>query len=343
MEHILLHIDSSKHANLDSFPFRYGFTFRTSERIKLSPVNGKTFNRKRDAKYRDRYHVDAKFINPNSGNIESGHFVIVEDNNAKIDRIATVWRVSGDVRTETHLSEVIRKLRESGFITVEDILKMNPLYISGSLRTHADLIQYLAKESSSDEILELKKIAKLADERAEQLLSELDSTKEELKKVKKDNQDITNKNNELHESIEFEIYAREEAEESAIRESASRIEAEARADVAEQKLAEYEVQAYKSEQSIANSSSSNPTISESHILLTVDQDIMHRGSLCTRLTLGDGSNLYMKTSTFDKDLLVTKKAKSLEGKNVRTTCWDPISQPGKWSSQGYFRNIYEAK
>jgi hypothetical protein len=239
MEHILLHVDSSKHANLDSFPFRYGFTFKTSDRIKLSPLSGERFHKKKDAKYRDRYHVDAKFTNPESGKIESGHFVIVEDNNARIDRIATVWRASGNVRTETHLSEVIRQLRENGFITVEDILKMHSLYVSGSLKTHADLVKHLAKELTSDKILKLNKVAKSADDRAELLLSELDLAKENLKQARQDNQKISDKNNELSESLEFEAYAREEAEENASRESESRVEAEVRAD-SESKRADQE-------------------------------------------------------------------------------------------------------
>jgi len=54
----------------------------------------------------------------------------------------------------------------------------------------------------------------------------------------------------------------------------------------------------------------------------------------------DGTLRHMKTSTFDPYGDVTMKAKSLEGRRVRTSCWDPIGQPGKWSSQGYFRNIY---
>ena len=55
---------------------------------------------------------------------------------------------------------------------------------------------------------------------------------------------------------------------------------------------------------------------------------------------GDGVRLYMKTITFDSYLSVTAKAKTLVGKKVRTSCWDPIREPGKWSSQGYFRNVY---
>jgi hypothetical protein len=58
--------------------------------------------------------------------------------------------------------------------------------------------------------------------------------------------------------------------------------------------------------------------------------------------MGDGSQRHMKTSTFDPTGVVTKKALSLVGRRVRISCWDPIGQPGKWSSQGYFRNVYEA-
>ena len=57
--------------------------------------------------------------------------------------------------------------------------------------------------------------------------------------------------------------------------------------------------------------------------------------------MGDGTRLYMKTITFDRGLRVTAKAQKLVGKKVKTSCWDPIREPGKWSSQGYFRNVYE--
>ena len=42
-----------------------------------------------------------------------------------------------------------------------------------------------------------------------------------------------------------------------------------------------------------------------------------------------------------RDLNITAKAKSLVGKKVKTSCWDPIGETGKWTRQGYFRNIYE--
>jgi hypothetical protein len=67
------------------------------------------------------------------------------------------------------------------------------------------------------------------------------------------------------------------------------------------------------------------------------------GSSCTVLVMGDGSQRHMKTSTFDPDGSITTKAKSLVGSRIRTTCWDPKGSPGRWSSQGYFRNIYAAE
>ena len=81
-------------------------------------------------------------------------------------------------------------------------------------------------------------------------------------------------------------------------------------------------------------------VSEGVVLQSVRRDVMHRGSLCTVLELSDGSERYMKTSTFDPSLTVTSKAESLIGSPVRITHWDPIDKPGYWSSQGYFRNVY---
>jgi uracil-DNA glycosylase len=77
------------------------------------------------------------------------------------------------------------------------------------------------------------------------------------------------------------------------------------------------------------------------ILEAVNTEVNYRGSSCTELVMDDGTRLYMKTATFDKDLSITAKAKSLIGKKVKTSCWDPIGEFGKWSRQGYFRNIYE--
>ena len=81
-------------------------------------------------------------------------------------------------------------------------------------------------------------------------------------------------------------------------------------------------------------------LSRSEILVEVQEAVDYRGSQCTRLLLADGSAWHMKTSTFDRSGSITQKAKSLEGKRIRVSSWDPVDKPGLWSSQGYFRNIY---
>lgn len=81
-------------------------------------------------------------------------------------------------------------------------------------------------------------------------------------------------------------------------------------------------------------------IAEQSVIKLVEENILHRGSHCTKLTMSDGNHWYMKTKTFDRLGAITRKAKTLIGKKVRVTSWDPKGSPGKWSSQGYFRNLY---
>ena len=104
-----------------------------------------------------------------------------------------------------------------------------------------------------------------------------------------------------------------------------------------------EVERYKTEQAAAQREQSEAVLSSPDVLIEVKEREPYRGSICTILIMGDGSRRHMKVATFDRDGEVTKKAKSLVGQRVRISCWDPIGQPGKWSSQGYFRNIYAAE
>jgi len=87
---------------------------------------------------------------------------------------------------------------------------------------------------------------------------------------------------------------------------------------------------------------SSALLSAPDTLVMIKEKQLVRGSSCTVLVMADGSQRHMKTSTFDPDGAITQKAKALVGTKIRTSCWDPKGNPGRWSSQGYFRNIYEA-
>lgn len=103
---------------------------------------------------------------------------------------------------------------------------------------------------------------------------------------------------------------------------------------------EQELLALKGEQSRAASKNEFVTVSDSRLLQAVEER-MHHNSMCTVLTFADQSQKFMKQVSFDRDGSVTRKARALIGRKVKTTCWDPVREPNKWTSRGYFRNIYE--
>jgi len=90
----------------------------------------------------------------------------------------------------------------------------------------------------------------------------------------------------------------------------------------------------------ADTEKSSVTIVARGVLKKVVENVVHKGSYCTAIDLDDGTRLFMKTATFDKTGEITRKAHSLVGEKVRVVCWDPKNAPGKWSSLGYFRNLY---
>ena len=106
-------------------------------------------------------------------------------------------------------------------------------------------------------------------------------------------------------------------------------------------ILENEIKELRKEQEGVLRSGKDFLVTDPDVLVDVDT-IMHNGSECTRLTLGNGTHKYMKLSTWDKNDNVTSKAKNLIGKHVRTTCWNPIGST-KWSDMDYFKNIYEVE
>jgi hypothetical protein len=95
----------------------------------------------------------------------------------------------------------------------------------------------------------------------------------------------------------------------------------------------------------AVSATSKPDVDQSlqkNRLIEVQEDVLVGGARCTVLVFSNGSRQHMKTATFDPQGLITTKAKRMLGMAVKTTCWNPKSAPGRWSSLGYFNDIFPA-
>lgn len=274
--------------------------------------------RNTDYKFPDRFHIDAEFDGAD-GSPVTGHFVIGSKVGQSRPVVITVWR--HDLDTETRLSEVMTHLRRSGFITPKDLLALHPLYDNREITSHADLVQQLALKMSAGRVAEMETEVKSAAQRADKAIAELETAKRQVEQARQVALEATCLVDQLQEKN------------MTLSSENDKLKAERDA----------ERQRYKAEQAEASKERSEATLSPPDTLVEVREQQMYRGSSCTILIMGDATQRHMKTSTFDPDGEVTKKAKSLVGHRVRISCWDPIGQPGKWSSQGYFRNIYVAE
>lgn len=311
----------SAHANCDSLPLRFGIHFKTDEVLTLNVVK----DMGPDPQYRDRFHVEAKFKDPTnpSSTDKLGHFVLEQKPSDRDPSLVTVWRNDRD--TEWGLSSTMTNLRKDGFVTVEQLLEMHPLYMAGKVVDSAGLVKHLSSSIAKKDIQRFEEAAAKA--RADTLLA--------IKNLERAREDLEIQRNkaEKMEALAKEAIEVVDKHEEKIAMQQGEIEA------LKVKVKEDEAR-YKIEAAAAGKESSVATLSSPDTLVEVRESVMVNNSLCTVLVMGDGRTLHMKTSTFDKDGSVTRKAKGLVGAKVKTTCWDPIAFPGKWSSKGYFRNIY---
>ena len=288
-------IKQHEHANLDSFSLRYGFVFEKDTELEIN-CDPSTLRPDKNPKYKDRYNIVAKFINPSNNMPETGVFYLINNQDNKYfehDKVITIIRHLDEREIEHHLSEVIRSLRLSNDLSCQDLIKMHPLYMTRQLSTHGELVKLLIHSKSAEEVLRIKSISDQAVEKFEKLKHEIDGLNDEIQTLIDENTEIQNELNE-----------------------------------------------YKAHENMANIEGSTQTLDETKILVEVNTNVMRGKSSCTELVIGDGTKRHMKTITFDKELKITAKAKLLKGRKVRTSCWDPIKQPGKFSSKGYFRNLY---
>ena len=310
------------HANLDSFPFRYGIHYPKTTALNLYDCENYEWEI-----HNKKFKVSAKF-DGNDGKTEQGLFVLWITDYPN-PRVGTVMR--NEIETEFFLSALIKSFREAGKITTQDLLDWHDFYLRGEANSFEQFSAlYFSKKmedkTSPESRLFLEESMASANADYEKLIAQRDQTIAELKAA----------NDEI-----VEIYAQTEGEladtKKELQES-NTIVAEKNNQLDELSL---ENERLRKEMNAAKLSGSIVTVKEGQKLISVETDVMYRGSINTILNFDDGTKKTIKISTFDRDLSVTRKAQSLVGKNVKTTCWDPISAPGKWSSQGYFRNIYE--
>lgn len=309
------------HANMDSLPLRYGIHFNTDQVLTLSVIN----ELGRDPQHHDRFHVEASFIDPtNLSSAEMvGHFVLEQRLSDLVPYLVTVWR--NDRNTEWGLSTTMTNLRRDRFVSVEQLLEMHPLYVAGKIVDSSSLVRHLSTSIANKDISRFEEVAEKARADTALAIKNLESAREELEI-------------ERNKAEKMKALASEAIDVVTKHERTIAIKQE-EIDALHSKIKEDEAR-FKIETAEANREGSVATLSLPDILVEVREAHLVRGSLCTVLIMGDGRALHMKTSTFDRDGSVTRKAKGLIGSRVRTTCWDPISAPRKWSSQGYFRNIY---
>ena len=105
---LLVDVVKHEHANMDSFPFRYGIHFERTTRLDL--FNCKNYEWQ---EFEVKFKVEANFVGKN-GVIEKGIFIIMYTDFPN-PKVVTVIREG--IETEIHLSSLLKSLRKANTIT----------------------------------------------------------------------------------------------------------------------------------------------------------------------------------------------------------------------------------
>ena len=312
---------------MDSFPFRFGLHFKKDLILDVFDVTGW----RPDGQDSDRFHFDASFRSPElpKGPVHRGHFVLLD---GALPKVVTVWRTD-DMATETYLSELIRSLRRDRFVTATDLLKLHPEHVSGGLRTAAQLFARLVADRTDADPTRLEAAEKRSQADAQRMLDEL----ADAKRAASDAEERAQREAAARQRVEKE---KDEAEQVAYSQMQAASELQIAVAQRDAQIAQLQKELMDERQAARNDGKTLVITKQPDALVEVNDDVLYMGSMCTELVMGNGSRLYMKTSTFDRLGRVTAKAKSLKGQRVKTTSWDPYDKPGYWSRQGYFRNLY---
>ena len=160
---IQVRIPVNGHANLDSFPFRFGYSFPQETLLTI-----RDWERIRDETVHDPNHrkvVKGSFTLPSDGKEYKAKFVLLKDDNT----VVTVIRTDEFLQAEHKLSECVRGFREEGHISVSDIVEM---YKQG-IKTMKEVTFFLGKTLSNDQIQAVEQAAQLKINKIEQTVKTL--------------------------------------------------------------------------------------------------------------------------------------------------------------------------
>ncbi|XDZ71159.1 DUF5710 domain-containing protein [Alphaproteobacteria bacterium LSUCC0744] len=350
---LIVDVVQNQHANLDSFPFRYGIHFSKTTALKLFDCSNYEWEI-----YERKFKVTASFIG-NDGKIERGSFVLFITDFPN-PRVGTIIRE--DTKTEFFLSELLRSLRVNGKVSTNDFLDWHPLYLSGEANTFEKLsLLYAAKSKHpiSAETADLIAEAKSqASDSYETLLEEKEREIARLKLEKENAEGIAEEMFEIYESTERELdvtnkkLLETETEKNKIKTIAEKAVLglhERNSTITKQKAelakknAEIEVfnaRLIKLAQQHPQYDGSKVEISTVGLLERVEKRkrVKSNGEevACVFLQFAAGLPERKMDEVFDPQDLIFEKAKKLVGEQVVTITW----RPEIFRSTHWFRDIF---
>ena len=341
------------HANLDSFPFRYGIHFSKTTSLKI--FNCRNYKWQVNG---EKFEVLADFVGKNE-KIESGLFILAITDFPN-PRVVTVMR--NDVEAEFFLSKLLRSLRESGEVTTDNFLEWHPLYLSGEANTFEKLAKlYAAQTPSSEQENASSLVAKAKAEAANEYQKLLKEKEEEIQRLKKEKENAeikakeeaknrqiaeeeSSKKDNLIKGAEKENQRIRSIAEEAIEGLNERDEVitsqQIEIDKKNEKLKAFEEQLIHLAKQHPQYDGSEVGISTVARLVSVEKKQRTKANgqtvNCVFLHFADGLPERKMDEVFDPQDIIYTKAKNLVGENVATITWKPeIFRATHW-----FRDIF---
>ena len=141
---ILVDIVRNEHANMDSFPFRYGIHYERNHKLQLFNCENHEWQESKVI-----LKVNANFRGKNH-DIEKGKFILMYKDGYPNPKVVTVIRE--DIETERLLSSLLKSLRKAYKITPQKLIDLHPLYKEGKANSFDKLAEILYSNNNQTNI-----------------------------------------------------------------------------------------------------------------------------------------------------------------------------------------------